>query len=56
VVGFQNGGISVRQVSKDLEQKDGSRYRIKWYVSLGQIRAFSAAIIDGISTATAVVA
>jgi hypothetical protein len=56
VVGFQNGGLSVRQVSKDLEQKDGSRYRIKWYLSLGIIRAFAAAIIDGINTNTAVVA
>lgn len=56
VVGFQNGGISVRQLTKDLESKDGSRYRVKWYVSLGQIRAFSAAIVDGISTGTAVVA
>jgi hypothetical protein len=56
VVGFQNGGLSVRQISKDLEQKDGSRYRVKWYLSLGIIRAFSAAIIDGINTNTAVVA
>jgi hypothetical protein len=56
VVGFQNGGLTTRQVSKDLESKDGQRYRIKWYVSLGIIRAFSAAIIDGINTNTAVVA
>lgn len=56
VVGFQNGGLSVRQVSKDLEAKDGSRHRVKWYLSLGIIRSFSAAIIDGINTNTAVVA
>jgi hypothetical protein len=56
VVGFQNGGLVTRQVSKDLESKDGARYRIKWYVSLGVIRVFSAAIIDGINTNTAVVA
>lgn len=56
VVGFQNGGLSVRQISKDLESKDGSRHRVKWYVSLGVIRIFSAAIVDGINTNTAVVA
>jgi hypothetical protein len=56
VVGFQNGGITVRQVSKDLESKDGSRTRLKWYVSLGIIRTFSSVIVDGINTATAVVA
>lgn len=56
VTGFQNGGLTVRQVSKDLESKDGERVRIKWYVSLGIIRVFSAAIVDGINTATAVVA
>jgi hypothetical protein len=56
VVGFQHGGLTVRQVSKDLESKDGSRYRIKWYLSLGIIRVFSAAIVDGINTNTAVVA
>jgi hypothetical protein len=56
VVGFQNGGLTVRQITKDLESKDGSRYRIKWYVSLGQIRAFSSAIVDGINTNTAVIA
>jgi hypothetical protein len=56
VVGFQNGGITVRQVSKDLESKDGSRTRLRWYVSLGIIRTFSSVIVDGINTATAVVA
>jgi hypothetical protein len=56
VTGFQNGGLTVRQVSKDLEAKDGERVRIKWYVSLGIIRTFSAAIVDGINTNTAVVA
>ncbi len=56
VTGFQNGGLKVRQVSKDLEAKDGERVRVKWYVSLGIIRTFSNAIVDGINTATAVVA
>jgi hypothetical protein len=56
VVGFQNGGLTIRQVSKDLESKDGSRTRVKWYVSLGIIRKFSAAVIDGIDSTTAVVA
>jgi hypothetical protein len=56
VTGFQNGGLTVRQISKDLEQKDGERVRVKWYVSLGIVRYFSAAVIDGINTATAVVA
>lgn len=56
VTGFQNGGLTVRQVTKDLEMKDGERIRIKWYVSLGIIRTFGAAIVDGINTATAVVA
>lgn len=56
VTGFQNGGLTVRQVTKDLEAKDGERVRIKWYVSLGIIRTFSNAIVDGINTNTAVIA
>lgn len=55
VTGFQNGGLTVRNISKDLEAKDGERVRVKWYVSLGIIRTFSNAVIDGIDTSTAVV-
>jgi hypothetical protein len=33
-----------------LESKDSKRWRIRWYVSMGLLRALSVAVIDGIST------
>lgn len=56
VVGFQNGGLTVKELTKNLESKDGSRTRIKWYVALGLIRNFGASIVDGINSNVAVVA
>ena len=57
VFGIQNGGVETYKVSDNLETKDGSRWRIKWYVSMGLGSTVSgAAVVDGIATNLAVTA
>lgn len=54
VFGIQNSGsIQVKKIRDELETKDGSRWRIKWYVSIGLGRTISVARIDGITDAAA---
>lgn len=47
LAGCQNGGIDVKDLG-DLETKDASRVRIKWYVSMALFNMLSAAVYDGI--------
>ena len=51
--GVQNGDMTTVPLG-DLETKDASRYRIKWYVSLMLQNILSCAKITGIENATAV--
>jgi HK97 family phage major capsid protein len=48
VGGLQNGGITVQRLPQ-LETKDASRTRIKWYVGLAIFRAISYGILRGIN-------
>jgi hypothetical protein len=50
VCGLQNGGIQVKDLG-DLETKDATRTRIKWYCSLACFNMLSLALIDGITNA-----
>lgn len=51
IFGLQNGAIDVKKIADPLEDKDGARWRIKWYVSMGLGSTVSgAAIMDGIAT------
>lgn len=50
VTGFQNGGLKTIKIGQ-LESKDAQRTRLRWYVSIGLLRDFSAAIIDGVTNA-----
>lgn len=50
VLGFQLGGMRIIKIGQ-LESKDAKRTRIRWYVSIGLLRDFSAAIIDGVTDA-----
>ena len=55
VFGIQNsGGISIKKLTDQLETKDASRWRLKWYVGMGLGRTISVARIDGITDAAAV--
>jgi len=48
LAGCQNGGISVKDLG-DLETKDATRTRIKWYVSMALFRTCALARYDGIT-------
>ena len=52
LVGCQNGGIVIKDLG-DLETKDASRVRIKWYCSMALMNMLSAAVYDGILPLTA---
>jgi hypothetical protein len=52
VVGLQNGGLTTKNIG-DLESKDATRVRIKWYVGLALLRTVGIAAIDGIDHAQA---
>ena len=47
LVGCQNGGITVKDLG-DLETKDATRVRIKWYCSMALMNMLSSAVLDGI--------
>jgi hypothetical protein len=48
--GLQNGGLSVRKMGQ-LESKDATRWRIRWYVGLALFRDIAVSGIDGITDA-----
>jgi HK97 family phage major capsid protein len=48
VLGLENGGVQVEQVG-DLETKDASRWRIKWYVGLALFGTLGLAQLKGIN-------
>uniref|UniRef100_A0A6M3J4U9 Putative capsid protein n=1 Tax=viral metagenome TaxID=1070528 RepID=A0A6M3J4U9_9ZZZZ len=48
LAGCQNGGINVKDLG-DLETKDATRVRIKWYVSMALFRTCALARYDGIT-------
>ncbi len=48
VMGLENGGIQVVYVG-DLETKDASRWRVKWYVSLAVFSELGVARLQGIT-------
>jgi HK97 family phage major capsid protein len=48
VLGLENGGVQVEQVG-DLETKDASRWRIKWYVGLALFGTLGLARLKGIN-------
>ena len=47
VMGLEHGGIAVERVG-ELETKDATRTRIKWYCGLGLFNEFGAAKLEGI--------
>src|SRR5688500_2188999 len=48
VMGLENGGIQVEPVG-ELETKDASRHRIKWYVSVALLGTLGIARLRGIN-------
>lgn len=48
VMGLENGGIQLMRVG-ELETKDASRWRVKWYVSLAVISELGVARLQGIT-------
>jgi HK97 family phage major capsid protein len=50
LAGCQNGGVQVKDLG-DLETKDASRTRIKWYVSMALFSTLALARYDGITDA-----
>lgn len=50
LAGCQNGGITVKDLG-DLETKDATRARIKWYVSMALFNTLALARYDGITDA-----
>ncbi len=50
LAGCQNGGVTVKDLG-DLETKDATRVRIKWYVSMALFRTCALARYDGITDA-----
>jgi hypothetical protein len=48
LMGLENGGIEVEQVG-ELETKDASRHRIKWYVSLALFGTLGLARLKGVN-------
>ena len=50
LAGCQNGGVNTKDLG-DLETKDATRTRIKWYVSMALFRTLALARYDGITDA-----
>ena len=50
MVGLQNGGLEVLDVGQ-LQTKDATRVRIRWYVSIAILRDSALARIKGINNA-----
>jgi len=50
LAGCQNGGITIKDLG-DLETKDATRVRIKWYVSMALFNTLAIARYDGITDA-----
>lgn len=50
VMGIHNGGVQVEEVG-ELETKDATRRRVKWYASLVNFRDIAAAALEGITAA-----
>ena len=48
VMGLQNGGITVERVG-ELETKDATRHRIRWYVGLALMSTLGLARLQGIN-------
>jgi hypothetical protein len=47
ILGLENGGIQVEEVG-ELETKDASRWRIKWYVGLAAFSLLGCSRLKGI--------
>lgn len=57
VFGIQNSGsIQVRKIRDELDDKDASRWRIKWYCGMGLGATIGASKLTGVSTTAAAVA
>lgn len=50
LLGIQNGGVQVEEVG-ELETKDATRRRVKWYASIINFRDVAAAALEGITNA-----
>jgi hypothetical protein len=50
VMGIHNGGVQIEEVG-ELESKDATRRRVKWYASLVNFRDIAAAALEGITAA-----
>lgn len=48
VMGFEHGGVAIQPVG-ELETKDATRHRIKWYASLGLLATTGLARLSGIT-------
>jgi hypothetical protein len=46
-MGLEHGGIQIEQVG-ELETKDATRWRVKWYASLALFSTLGAARIKGV--------
>jgi hypothetical protein len=53
VLGLQNGGLEVKSLGQ-IHNKDGKRWRVKWYAGLALMRTFGVGRVDGITNAVAV--
>lgn len=49
-MGIHNGGVQIEEVG-ELESKDATRRRVKWYASLVNFRDIAAAALEGITAA-----
>ncbi len=50
VMGIHNGGVQIDEVG-DLEAKDATRRRVKWYAAAVNFRDIAAAALEGITAA-----
>jgi len=50
LMGLHNGGIQVEEVG-ELESKDATRRRVKWYAALANFRDIAVAALEGITNA-----
>ncbi len=50
LMGLHNGGIQVEEVG-ELEGKDATRRRVKWYAALASFRDIAVAALEGITNA-----
>jgi len=48
LLGLQNGALTTKDIGQ-LESKDATRHRIKWYVGMALLRTIGIGIIDGIT-------